>query len=390
MEPIEGYRLGAYLGGGGFGEVWEAEKNDGSVVALKFLPCGNDIKARLEIQAIQTVRQLRHPNLIQIDQVWAYDGYLVLSMERADGSLFDLFEVYQSELSTPIEREHLLMLFNQAAAGLDFLNAKQHLINGYLIALQHCDVNPANMLVFGDTLKLTDFSLTSVLGASQRPHRRAGTTDFASPEIFRGQLSDRTDQYALAISYCLLRGGRLPFADSPRTFGRAYVRPGPDLTMLPESERPVVSRALAPLPMDRYRWCGDFIGELEKIALNEEENATQKANSTQIRPVSRNDRRDWLRHPCSLNAVWSPLDGHHEGPGVGQVQNLSVTGMGMLVTSRVKLGSILTLKLEDERSYVSRPLLAKVVHTEQKDSGHWCIGCAFVNRLSSAELQALL
>ncbi len=41
---------------------------------------------------------------------------------------------------------------------------------------------------------------------------------YAAPEVFRGQRSRWTDQYALAVSYCEVRGGRLPFANAPRPF----------------------------------------------------------------------------------------------------------------------------------------------------------------------------
>ena len=44
--------------------------------------------------------------------------------------------------------------------------------------------------------------------------------------MFQGRISDRTDQYALAVTYCELRGGRLPFADTPPAVQRGYFRRG--------------------------------------------------------------------------------------------------------------------------------------------------------------------
>jgi serine/threonine protein kinase len=83
-------------------------------------------------------------------------------------------------------------------------------------------------------------------------HRKAGTLDYAPPEIFQGRISDRSDQYSLAVTYCHLRGGRLPFSDTPTSFTRSYVRPKPDLTMLDPAERPIVARALDPVPQQRW------------------------------------------------------------------------------------------------------------------------------------------
>jgi serine/threonine protein kinase len=99
-------------------------------------------------------------------------------------------------------------------------------------------------------------------------HRRAGTLDYTAPEVFQGRLSNWTDQYALAITYCMLRGGRLPFKDTPAKFDHDYVRPQPDLSMLPVKERPVVAHALSPAPQSRWPNCSEFIMQLARIVLD--------------------------------------------------------------------------------------------------------------------------
>jgi len=260
-----GYRLRQLRGVGGFGEVWEAEKDTGGDVALKFLPCaGGRDGATQELRSIQIVQGLTHPNLIEIDRVWCAGTYLMVAMDLADGSLADLLDVYQSELGTPLPAEHLLPYLAQAAKALDFLNNRQHLVHGQQVTIQHCDVNPSNILVFGPTIKLSDFSLTTALSGTQKIHRRAGTLAYAAPEVFQGRLTDKTDQYAFAICYCLLRGGCLPFRDSPRNFQTPYTRPAPDLTMLPVAERPAIVRALESAPEKRWPSCGDMIRDLCK------------------------------------------------------------------------------------------------------------------------------
>ena len=156
---------------------------------------------------------------------------------------------------------HLLPLMAQAAKAIDFMNNRQHLINGERVGIQHCDINPSNILLIGDTVKLSDFSLTTVMNSSVKAHRMAGTVAYAAPEIFNGTLTNRTDQYALAVCYCKMRGS-LPFKDSPETFEASYTRPVPDLTMLTAAERPALSRALTPAPEHRWPTCWQFIKEL--------------------------------------------------------------------------------------------------------------------------------
>jgi serine/threonine protein kinase len=265
-EICPGYRLGRLRGRGGFGSVWEAKKTEGPIVALKFLPCGDNMSAAQEIRSIQVVRHLRHPNLVRIEQVWCHRGYVVVTMELADGSLLDLLEAYQAEFGTTLARHDICYYLSQAAQALDFLNTRQHAIDGHWVSIQHCDVKPTNLLLFGETVKLSDFGVSSVTTSPVKLHRRAGTLDYAAPEIFQGRLSDWTDQYALAVTYCQLRGGRLPFPESPRTFNAPPpARVAPDLTMLTEEEKPMIARALAPVPQDRWPSCGEMMTQLTRL-----------------------------------------------------------------------------------------------------------------------------
>src|SRR5688500_18045158 len=89
-EPYPGYRLVQMIGRGGWGEVWKTTRvRDDEVFALKFLPSDCQVTSQ-EIRALQAIRQLEHPNLLRMDQVWSCAGYLVIVMELAEGSLLDL------------------------------------------------------------------------------------------------------------------------------------------------------------------------------------------------------------------------------------------------------------------------------------------------------------
>ena len=260
-----GYRLSRLRGRGGFGEVWEAETTAGDIVALKFLRCTGNRSTTRELRSIQLVQGLSHPHITQIKSVWCVGSYLMVAMELADGSLTDLLDIYLKEVGTPLPPDHLLPWLSQAAEALDFLNNRQHRVHEQLVTVQHCDINPSNILLFGQTIKLSDFGLTSTLGARQQVHQRAGTLAYAAPEVFQGSLSNRTDQYALAVCYCLLRGGCFPFTDTPEDFSTDYTRPAPDLSMLTPAEQPIVARALTRMPQGRWASCGELISELQRV-----------------------------------------------------------------------------------------------------------------------------
>ena len=263
---MPGYQLTQFLGRGGWGEVWRATRPDGDLAALKFLPCDSPTAAAQEIRALQAIRQLDHPNLIRIDQIWSMANYVVIAMELADGSLSELLDVYLADIGQPLPADHVCFFLAQAADALDFLNARQHRLNGQRVAVRHCDVKPSNLLVIDKQLKLADFSLSVQATSPMRNHRRIGTLNFTAPEIFQGLLSDRTDQYSLALSYCQLRGGRLPFPEisAKEAAAKDFTRPAPDLAMLTKPERPIIARALENVPQNRWPSCTEMINRLSR------------------------------------------------------------------------------------------------------------------------------
>jgi serine/threonine-protein kinase len=261
LVPYSGCQLRRFCGCGGFGEVWEAEEPGGEVVALKFMPC-NATNAPREIRSLQQVRQVVHPNLIRIEKIFCCSGYLVVGMELAEGSLQDLLDFSLGESGTPLPAAMVCSFLRPIADALDFLNARRHRVDGQLVAFRHCDVKPSNMLLFGETVKLADFGVTLMTVAASQAQPRAGTPDFAAPEVFAGKVTDRTDQYALGVSYYVLRTGRLPFSDTPAGFSSDYVRPAPDLNPLTPRERLALGRALSPAAMDRWPSCQELMAQL--------------------------------------------------------------------------------------------------------------------------------
>jgi serine/threonine protein kinase, bacterial len=262
VEPYPGYHLTKRVGSGGWGEVWQASTPDGGSAALKFLPSDCQRATTQEVRALQAIRCLEHPNLLALENIWSCPGYLVLVMELADGNLLDLLNVYGDELHTPLPPDHLCFYLKQAAAGIDFLNKKQHLVNDQRVAFRHCDIKPSNLLLIGNTVKVADYSLAVQATTATCNSRRAGTPAYAAPEIFQGLLSDRTDQYSLAASYYHLRTGELPFDDGVKNFDAKHVRPMPDLMPFTERERGVLARAFAPMPLDRWPSCVEFMDRL--------------------------------------------------------------------------------------------------------------------------------
>jgi len=262
FEPIPGYRLIEPLGSGGFGEVWKCEAPGGLFKGIKFV-YGNlhslDVegaRAEQERNALNRVKEVRHPFVLSLERIEEVDGELVIVMELADRSLHDLYVECQSAGLVGIPRDDLLRYMRDAAEGLDYMNEKHN--------LQHLDVKPRNLFLQGDRVKVADFGLVRHLErASASGLMGAVTPLYAPPETFTGKISGRSDQYSLAIVYHELLTGTRPFnGKNVRTLAQQHMQEDPDVRALPEAERPVVIRALAKDPARRYPHCLAFIRAL--------------------------------------------------------------------------------------------------------------------------------
>src|SRR5262249_44893318 len=92
---------------------------------------------------------------------------------------------------------------------------------------------------------------------------------YAAPEFFSGQTARQSDQYCLAVTYCELRTGELPFSGSAAEVMTGHIMGTPNLSALPECERPIVGRALAKKPADRWPTCRAFMEALRKSQVAE-------------------------------------------------------------------------------------------------------------------------
>ncbi len=112
-EPIPGYRLIRASGSGGFGEVWKCEAPGGLNKAIKFVfgnlnsLDGNDVFAKQELEALNRVKEVRHPFVLSMDRIEVVNGELVIVMELADQSLHDSYIECQSTGLVGIPRQAL-------------------------------------------------------------------------------------------------------------------------------------------------------------------------------------------------------------------------------------------------------------------------------------------
>src|SRR4051794_12089490 len=267
-EPVPGYRLLERVGIGGSGEVWRAEAPGGLLVALKLIPIAGKLGSR-ERSTLGILRAVRHPNLLTYFGAWTTDDLLIIGMELADRSLWDRWQEFAEQGFAGIPRGELLEALGEAARVIDYLHQPRHELDGRTgVAILHRDIKPQNLMLVGRAVKVADFGLSTLIGQDATSPSHPGLTySYAAPESFRGQITKQSDQYSLAVTYCVLRGGRPPFAGPPGVVMAGHLFQPADLSMLPEPERPAVSRALAKEPAERWPDCREFVAALASCAV---------------------------------------------------------------------------------------------------------------------------
>jgi serine/threonine protein kinase len=262
-EPVTGYHLVRMLGRGGFGEVWEATGPGGFPLAMKFVHLHGS-GGHLEVRSLEVMKNIRHPHLLGMFGAWKTNDYLIVAMELGDKTLKDRLEECAAQAQLGIPPRELIEYMREAAKGIDFLNEPLHkLADGPPQGIQHRDIKPQNLLLVGGSVKVADFGLAKLLEKSVESASGSMSPAYAAPEFCSGQATRWSDQYSLAVTYCQLRGGRLPFTGNLAQLVSGHLSHAPDLSMIPTAkEREILSRALLKQPSARWASCRELAESL--------------------------------------------------------------------------------------------------------------------------------
>jgi serine/threonine-protein kinase len=208
------YRVGALIGRGGMGSVYDAyrEDQDGARVALKVLRLTMDrdreYVGRFRREA-ETIAALQHPNIVRMFDFRIATGeppFLV--MERLEGA--SLAEKIVSDGPFPQRRT--------AFVGVQMLDA---LAAAHAARVIHRDMKPENVFLtelagFQDIVKLLDFGIAKVQSAGGQKLTQTGavvgTPAYMAPEQARGRPVDaRCDVYAVGCVLYEALSGRTAF-----------------------------------------------------------------------------------------------------------------------------------------------------------------------------------
>lgn len=246
------YEILALLGRGGMGVVYKAhDRTLDETVALKLLRpevAGRPEMAQRFRSEIKLARKVRHENVCGIHEYGEDGRQHYIAMEFVEGvNLRDLLREHGG-----LTQREAFDLSIQAVQGLQAIHDA---------GIIHRDLKPSNIMRDSQGfVRLMDFGIAKRQGSDATIDGRvSGTPEYMSPEQARGKpLDHRSDIYALAIVIYELFTGQVPFrADTPVATALKHLHEppplsGPKAQRLPASLVPVLRKALAKQPAERY------------------------------------------------------------------------------------------------------------------------------------------
>jgi serine/threonine-protein kinase len=226
--------LAGELGSGGFGRVYEASGDDGSLAVVKLVPKAPGASRELLFENLPGLA-----NIVPILESGEYDGYYALVMPRAEKSLRQHLQDAGGKLGVD-EAVSILVDVAEALASLE-------------AGVVHRDLKPDNVLLYKGRWCLADFGIARYAEATTAPdtHKFSKTAEYAAPEQWRGdRATSATDVYSFGVMAFELLQGRLPFP-GPDFREEHLTQPPPSVSGCPPLLASLVTECLFKPPAAR-------------------------------------------------------------------------------------------------------------------------------------------
>jgi serine/threonine protein kinase, bacterial len=266
-ELFAGFTILRILGAGAMGTVYLAAhprlpRQDALKVLSAELTADPQYRERF-LREADLAASLSHPNILGIHDRGEYEEQFWISMDYVAGT--DAGRLVRDHHSGGMPLNDALAIITAVGSALDYAHQR---------GLLHRDVKPANILLDSQTRRifLADFGIArridDISGLTET-NMAVGTVSYAAPEQLKGEpLDGRADQYALACTAFHLLTGAPPYVDSNPAvvITKHCMSPPPSLEQRrPELAGldPVLARAMAKAPADRFASCREFATALQ-------------------------------------------------------------------------------------------------------------------------------
>jgi hypothetical protein len=249
-RPLAGYTIKRGVGQGGFGEIYYATSDAGKDVALKLIRRNLEV----ELRGIQQCLNLKHPNLLDLYDIRQDDkGDTWVVMEYVADPSLDFILAKRPAGFSPDEA---LRWIEGIGAGVAYLHDR---------GIVHRDLKPGNIFLDEGIVKVGDYGLSKFISCSRRSgHTESvGTVHYMAPEVANGRYGKELDVYAMGVIFYELLTGRVPFeGESIAEVLMKHLTATPDVSMIPDPYKAVISKALEKDPEKRYRSAAEMLAAL--------------------------------------------------------------------------------------------------------------------------------
>lgn len=192
------------------------------------------------------LKELRHPGIPIVYDLEEDSEYSYLIEEYLEGeSFYDLIH-NQGHLTAAMTIRY----------GIEICRLVNYLHSAGEIPILYLDLQPKNLLLCNETVKLVDFDHSVTMIQANASSTRYGTIGCAAPEQYRTdmKLDERTDIYAIGVTLIYLGTGKYPDES-----------PSPGLCGWSFRFREIVKTCLNPDPDKRYQSAEELCRDLARL-----------------------------------------------------------------------------------------------------------------------------
>lgn len=195
------YTISKVLGGGAFGKVFLASKDD-KEIAIKQIRCEDISDANNAFKECILAKSLNHNNVAKY-----LDAYIEMDSDTikvcieieycSQGTLSDLIK------SKKLTEDELMGFARGILEGIEYIHSQ---------GVIHRDLKPQNLLLKSSTVKITDFGLSKAIDGSGH-HTSVGTHFYCSPEVMaKEKYSFPADIFSFGaiLYFCVKRAEGVP------------------------------------------------------------------------------------------------------------------------------------------------------------------------------------
>ena len=205
---LDNYDVIRQLGKGGYGKVYEVKnKKSGDIRACKHLSKLSLKNLEKFEREINILINTDHPNIIKIFEVYESQRSLYIVMEECKGGeIFDRI-IEHIESKKMYSEKDAADMFGQVMSAIAYCHN-----NG----ICHRDLKPENLLYLNkgpeknNPIKVIDFGLSQFI-SDQKLTTKVGTAYYVSPEILKGNYTEKCDIWSAGVILYIFLSGDPPF-----------------------------------------------------------------------------------------------------------------------------------------------------------------------------------